>query len=104
MSVLFRIYQSTLGRHNLRSGTLVRTIAVLSVFFIGFVAGPAMGQSEPMIMCPTAKIKGCQKIVDPAGKEVAAVWCPKSRCRVQNPKIVGGLKVCAFTCPEYFIE
>jgi hypothetical protein len=57
-----------------------------------------------MILCPTARISGCQVVVDPLGTVVQPVMCPASRCRVDRPKIVNGQKVCTFTCPEFFID
>lgn len=75
-----------------------------------FLAVPLMfitaahAKPEKMILCPTAKISGCQVVVDPLGNIVQPVMCPASRCRVDRPKIVNGQKVCTFTCPEFFID
>ncbi|MCP1975726.1 hypothetical protein ABIA00_000169 [Bradyrhizobium ottawaense] len=75
------------------------------VFVLLISSSAAIAQSrkgsDPIIICPTAKIARCDVLVDPMGNPAQPVRCPASHCRA-SATIRDGKKVCNFSCPEYF--
>jgi hypothetical protein len=84
----------------------VRIFLTLVVFLYSSIAlaAPRASKTDRVIICPIEKVQGCDVTVDPLGNPSAPVKCAFSHCRVGQPRIIDGRKVCSFTCPDYFVD
>ena len=78
-------------------------VAVVFFALSSLVAFAASAQQrDRIISCPTQRVAGCHRTIDPGGQDVQPVQCLASNCKVRIKLDADRRRICQFSCPERF--